>query len=196
MLESLVVLTGLAGQRARRSAWLLPEVTLSEERLSEIYQQFAPMIFRRSLALLADREEALDAVQDIFVKLHHDLPTFRGESALLSWIFRITTNHCLNQLRARKTRQRAHQQLERQDLRRVDSSAGAVERRDLIRHLLGRFSPRKVQIVLHRYYDEMTQDEVAALMGISDRAVRKSLKAVRDQVAAMDASLETLQEAR
>ncbi len=170
------------------------EVTLSEDRLSEIYRLYGPVVYRRSLALLADREEALDAVQDIFLKLHHELPMFRGEAAILSWIYRITTNHCLNHLRARQTRRKVHTRLVREAPRQADSAAAAIERRDLITHLLGQFSHRKVQILVHHYYDEMTQGEVAELLGISDRAVRKSLKKVRDQVAGMDLFPERMQE--
>lgn len=177
--------------------WMHREAPLSEEDLAGIYRKFSPVVYRRSLAILADPEEALDALQDIFIILHRNLPSFRGESTLLTWIYRITTNHCLNRLRSGKTHHRTMEQISQgpdQREKEGEDTALMIERRDLIWHLLSHFDDRKVQIVFHCYYDEMTQVEVAGLLGISERAVRKALKKVKEQVASLDISLSTMQE--
>jgi RNA polymerase sigma-70 factor, ECF subfamily len=143
------------------------------------------VIYRRALALLGDDEQALDAVQDLFVKLQRAIGSYRGEASLLTWIYRVTTNHCLNQLRARRTESRALRVLTDRggDGRGVTPSAAKqVERRDLLRHLLGRFDARKVQILVHLHYDGMTQAEIAEVMGISERAVRKAVQRVSDRL--------------
>ena len=149
--------------------------------LEGLYRRYAPIIFRRCLFLLANEEEALDAVQDIFLKLQRKIDGFRGESGVNTWIFRVTTNHCLSVLRSMK-RQReflGHVRHESSETNGQDIEERLL-RREMLTLLIGNSSKRKVQIFVHMYFDEMTQAEIAALMGISERAVRKSLKSLKD----------------
>jgi RNA polymerase sigma factor (sigma-70 family) len=71
--------------------------------------------------------------------------------------------------------------------------AADLERKRLLAELLERFDERRVQIVLHFYYDEMTQAEISQLLGITERAVRKALKSflerAGEQLAAMEGAL-------
>ena len=170
------------------------ESPLPEDRIEELYRQHAPVIHRRCLALLGDVEEARDATHDIFVTLLGKLDSFRGQSSPATWIYRIATNHCLNRLRGRKVRRQALARMIREELptRTVAPAAVAVERRDLLCHLLGQFDARKVQIVVHAHYDEMTQREIGELMGVSERAVRKTLAKVVRHVRAEGAALDAL----
>jgi RNA polymerase sigma-70 factor (ECF subfamily) len=63
-------------------------------------------VFDFCLRMLADREEASDCVQEIFVSVHRNLDRFRMDSKLSTWIFRISHNHCLNRLKYLKRRGR------------------------------------------------------------------------------------------
>ena len=74
--------------------------------------------------------------QDIFLKLQRDLDSFRGEATLLRWIYRVTTNHCLNVIRNRRTESRALHLLAGQGELACPGDVRLVEHRDLLRHLL------------------------------------------------------------
>ncbi len=167
------------------------------EQLAEHYRQYAPVIHRRCRALLGDPEEALDATQDVFITVARKLETFRGESDPLTWIYRIATNHCLNLLRSRKVRRNALARMAREQgpAAGVDvSSARQVERRELLGHLLDQFDARRVQMLLHRHHDGMTQVEIAEVMGVSERTVRKTLKEMEAALAERNRSLSALKE--
>jgi len=104
---------------------------LQEFNMDELYQSFAPVIFRRSLQILADEEEALDAVQDVFMKLQEKLNTFLDASSLMTWVYRLTTNHCLNLLRSKTTRRKAMSILMQENgTRNVYDPTSSIERRD------------------------------------------------------------------
>ena len=164
---------------------------MTDERLADAYVKYAPLVYRRSLAILADPDEALDAVQDVFLRLNDRMESFRGESTLVTWLYRVATNHCLNRLRARKTRWKAAQTLRQEsEASGQDPLDRRIERRDLLARLLEQFDTRKVQMVFYRYFDEMTQVEIARVMGISERAVRKALRKVIDEAARQAASWE------
>ena len=53
--------------------------------------------------MLSDREDALDASQEVFLSAWRNLAAFRGESALSTWLLRIAANRCLNRIRQRKS---------------------------------------------------------------------------------------------
>jgi RNA polymerase sigma-70 factor (ECF subfamily) len=65
---------------------------------------FSSRVFAVAFRMLHDRAEAEDLSQEVFVALYHALPTFRGESRLSTWIYRITRNRCLNRMKFLKRR--------------------------------------------------------------------------------------------
>lgn len=65
---------------------------------------FAGRVFAVAMRMLNDRGEAEDLAQEVFVTLHRALPTFRHESKVSTWIYRITKNRCLNRIKFLKRR--------------------------------------------------------------------------------------------
>jgi RNA polymerase sigma-70 factor (ECF subfamily) len=65
---------------------------------------YSDRVFGVAFRILGDRAEAEDLAQEVFVTLHHSLGSFRGESRLSTWIYRITRNRCLNRIKFLKRR--------------------------------------------------------------------------------------------
>ena len=80
--------------------------TITIDDFEHLYEQFGPMVLRRCRALLKDEEKALDAMQDVFVKVLEVGSAFRGESSPWTWLYRITTTRALDLLRSRKSKKR------------------------------------------------------------------------------------------
>lgn len=76
----------------------------------EIYKAFQPKIFRY-LARLAGEHEAKDLTQEVFMKVSTALKTFRGESQISTWIYRIATNAAFDRLRYISLQQRGQMKL-------------------------------------------------------------------------------------
>lgn len=67
-----------------------------------MYSKFGPAIFSRCKRLLKDVTQAEDATQDVFMKILKHIDSAPADEAVLPWIHRITTNHCLNVIRDAK----------------------------------------------------------------------------------------------
>lgn len=153
------------------------------ELLTGLYEQYGPIVYRRALALLSDRDEAKDAMQEVFVRVVEQHETFRGEAPVLHWIYRITTNQCLNRLR----QQRAHPVVsDPEAVDRLASGAGPdLADRAVVVDLLRSADPLTQQIAVHYYLDEMSMEEVAQHVGRSRKTVGKKLERFRKRARAV-----------
>ena len=64
------------------------------------------MVYNLALQYVQDAEDAEEIAQDVFVAVYHMMDSFRGESSLATWIYRITINKSLDCLKARKRKKR------------------------------------------------------------------------------------------
>ncbi|WP_030676871.1 RNA polymerase sigma factor SigM [Streptomyces sp. NRRL B-1347] len=110
-----------------------------KDAFGELVRRHRDRLWAVALRTLGDREEAADAVQDALVSAYRAAHTFRGQSAVTTWLHRITVNACLD--RARKAASRKTSPVD--DAERLDqllepheSAAAPVERGDLHRELL------------------------------------------------------------
>jgi RNA polymerase sigma-70 factor (ECF subfamily) len=139
------------------------------------------MVLRRCRRLLRDEDEALDAMQDVFVQLlrHRERLAERYPSSLL---YRIATNLCLNRIRSRR---RAPNLPGDETLERIAQRAD-LDAPLLLDRLFGRHpESTRVMAVMH-YLDGMTLDEVARDCHLSVSGVRKRLRGLRGTLRAME----------
>ncbi|MFB6826671.1 RNA polymerase sigma factor SigM [Streptomyces virginiae] len=113
------------------------------EAFGEIVRRHRDRLWAVALRTLGDREEAADAVQDALVSAYRAAHTFRGDSAVTTWLHRITVNACLD--RARKAASRRTSPIDDTDrLERLlephESAEAPAERQDLHRQLLAALS--------------------------------------------------------
>lgn len=69
---------------------------------NELVAQYQNKIINIAYGMLSDREDALDASQEVFIKVYKSIGTFSGGSALSTWIYRIAANVCKDYLRKRQ----------------------------------------------------------------------------------------------
>lgn len=144
--------------------------------LRELYVKYGGAVFGRCLYLLKDRTKAEDAMQDVFARAFKHHEGFRREASPLTWLMKIATHHCLNEIRSEKAGWR--KLFERQEKARPEGDGGhqVMELRELIRKLLSRFDAETQAAVVHYHVDEMTLEEVAKLLGRSVPTIRKRLE--------------------
>ncbi|MEV8073672.1 RNA polymerase sigma factor SigM [Streptomyces pseudogriseolus] len=109
------------------------------DAFGEIVRRHRDRLWAVALRTLGDREEAADAVQDALVSAYRAAHTFRGQSAVTTWLHRITVNACLDRARKAASRKTAPvddtERLE-QLLEPHESASAPAERNDLHRQLI------------------------------------------------------------
>lgn len=156
--------------------------------VEQSYTRYGPMVLRRCRRLLRDEQEALDAMQEVFVRL----VTYRESldaHAPSSLLYRMATHVCLNRLR---TRRRRPEDADEALLMRIVDCTSDAESRSVARNLLARLFGREPEstgtiAVLH-LLDGMTLEEVAAEVGLSVSGVRKRLRGLRTRLETLAAS--------
>lgn len=68
--------------------------------LEELIRFLTPTIYKVAFSMLGNEHDASDAVQETFIKILKALPGFRGDASLTTWVYRITSNTCLDMLRS------------------------------------------------------------------------------------------------
>jgi RNA polymerase sigma factor (sigma-70 family) len=183
----------IAGGRSAGSADPAGTSDVRAGDLRELYTRYGGSVYGRCFYLLKERSRAEDAMQDVFAKALGSTregsgarAAFRGESSPLTWLLTIATNHCLNLIRAERAPWR--RRFEEEEVGRAERAAldgGGVaaggprlfENREAVRKLLARTDLETQAAAIHYYVDEMTLEEVSAVLKRSIPTIRKRLEA-------------------
>jgi RNA polymerase sigma-70 factor (ECF subfamily) len=127
--------------------------------------------------ILLDHEDANDIVQDTYVKVWKNLDSFRGDSSLFSWIYRIATNESLNFLRKMKKKSTVPiDKVEFLLVNKLDNNSlmtGDEIERKLQRSLLE--LPEKQRLVFNmRYFEDLKYQEISDILGTSVGGLKAS----------------------
>jgi RNA polymerase sigma-70 factor (ECF subfamily) len=144
--------------------------------LRELYEKYGASVFGRCAYVLRDRSKAEDAMQDVFAKALTHYASFRAEASPLTWLFKIATHHCLNLLRAERAGWHARFEREARAFSETGGGPQVLEMRDLVAKMLALVDQETQAVAIHYHVDEMTLEEVAALLGRSVPTVRKRLQ--------------------
>ncbi len=156
---------------------------LDRKEVQELYERYWFQVRRRCLRILADEDRASDVAQEVFVKLLTRGDDFRREAEWMTWLYRVATNLCLNRLRNTQRRGDAWLKEVRKASCQLDSGPERLLlQRELIVALLDEFDKKTQQIVVYYFLDEMHQEEIGQLMGISRVSVNKRLQKFRVRV--------------
>lgn len=141
--------------------------------LQELYRSHGPAVLRRARQLLGDDAEAREVLHDVFTSLLEDPEQFSGHSSAMTFLYRMTTNSALGRLR--QARNRARLLAEHHEERRAATSPGPDTLVELRAWVLS-LPEELARVAIYYHMDEMTQDELAAVLGCSRQWVGKLLR--------------------
>jgi RNA polymerase sigma-70 factor (ECF subfamily) len=159
---------------------------MDERELTQVHRQYRQQVLRRCRRILRDEQAAEDVTQIVFIKLWRYGASFRLAESKLGWLYRVAERCCFDELR--RLSPHADGASATDELAPAHAT-DSVEDRDLARTLLGRFDDRVKQVVVMRYCEEMSHEEIAEESNWSRQTVFKKLVLVRQRAGALRASL-------
>jgi RNA polymerase sigma-70 factor (ECF subfamily) len=152
----------------------------------ELYQQHAPRLYNLAYRMAGGANDADDLLQEIFLLAYRKMGSFRGESSLGTWLYRLAMNHCLDVLRSRQARM-GHQTDSLDEDGAAEPTAapalGAVSRIDLDR-AIGRLPHACRAAFLLHDVEGFGHHEVGAILGISEGTSKSQVHKARLRIRA------------
>jgi len=90
------------GDRAREADLIARAVAGDGDAFAELAEPYEQKVYNLAYRMSRDREDAFDLAQEVFLKVYRALPRFRGNSSFSTWLYRITSNTCLDLARKHK----------------------------------------------------------------------------------------------
>ncbi len=150
----------------------------SDLAFDRLMRRYRRLVYRVAYGFTGDPDDALDVVQETFLKVHTRLSSFRGEGTVRNWIVRIASNEAMNWKRS--SLRAAASELDDSSEPAVDphserDPAGrAIEGRVLTRSLAA-LGPRHRLAIVLRYFGERSTREIAAALECSEGTARNVL---------------------
>jgi RNA polymerase sigma-70 factor (ECF subfamily) len=165
--------------------------TIAFEQLVIQYQN---KIYALSYRYMGNEEDAYDMTQEAFLKAYRSLRTFKGDSSFGTWMYRVATNVCLDELRRRKRRiislsldeplatndgDELEKEIPDKSLT-PDIIYEQKEFSDYIQNLLNEMKPEHKSVIILRDIMELSYEEIAGVLNCSLGTVKSRLSRARN----------------
>ena len=183
-------------------ARLVARLRLRDEAAFNLFvRRYQQRVFSLVLRMLGNKADAEDLAQEVFVTVFKSIDSFRGDSRLGTWLYRVTVNHCKNRMKylARRAT-RAHDTID--DARegavsdggvlggrpaRPDEAAEGSQMERAIQQALTRIEPEHRELIVLRDLEGLAYEEIVLITGLPDGTVKSRLHRAR---AALRAAIE------
>lgn len=160
-----------------------------QDAFEQLVRAYDQSVLRLAMNLLRSPDDARDVYQEAFLRVYRNLNNFRFDCSFHTWLYRIVTNLCLDQMRKRKTRREESStlttpegSLDRMDSvveERVDGDpqrhllAGQLRRR--IKEVLAELTPRERMVFELRHYEGLRLRRIGEILGTTEEAAKNCL---------------------
>jgi RNA polymerase sigma-70 factor, ECF subfamily len=141
----------------------------------ELMIRYERQIYRVCYRFTENRDDAMDLAQEVFIKAFEHLGSFRRESSLKTWLYRIAMNHCINHVKKHS--------YEFVEVSETIGSVGATvqsqiedrEQREQFRRLVKQLPPKQKAILELRINEQLSYEEIAKISGRSVSTIKASV---------------------
>jgi RNA polymerase sigma factor (sigma-70 family) len=146
---------------------------------SELYRRYGRKVFGKCYTMLSDEGLARDATQDIFIKVMLNLARFGEQSSFSTWVYSITYNYCIDQIRKKKkgvliflddvSRVKDEEDVE------VPDSVLLEMKQEQLTAVLNALPPGDRAILMMKYSEDLSIKEIAEILGKSESAIKMQI---------------------
>lgn len=144
----------------------------------EIYKTYYERIYRLCMGYVNDYALAQDLVQETFIIVWKQLPKFRNESSIGTWIFRIASNHCLRQIEKEKRLPKTELPIQLKEEETPESIEPQIK---LLYEFISEL-PEMDRIIISLELEDIKQAEIAKIVGLSEGNIRVKIHRIKEKL--------------
>ena len=152
----------------------------AERPLNELFRRHQTKVASWCYHITGDVNSAADLAQEIFIKAFQALPSFRRGSKFTTWLYSISRNHCLDELRSRRKRNQElsdslPDEIEDWGMAGADSVMEQREAAELLRQLIREsLDETETKVMTLHYVNELPLDAVSRMLGLTNASGAKA----------------------
>jgi len=139
------------------------------EELEGIYNRYSGFAYNVALRMLGNTMDAEDVLQDVFIKLQHKLSTFKGDSSIKTFLYRMVINQSIDHIRRRGSQTSRAERSTRESHQSVNDSSLLLD------SLLEKIPAEQRAAILLYEICGFSQKEVASILNISQGTVKSRI---------------------
>ncbi len=151
---------------------------------SYIVDKYKSIVFSIALKVLKNREDAEEMAQESFIKAYKSLHTFKGSAKFSTWLYRITYNTCISEVRKRKIHFTSTEDIQiRDEAQEMDLDGIPEENRaKAIKDAMSQLPEDEYTLVLLYYFEEQSVEEISRVTGLSESNTKVKLFRARKKL--------------
>lgn len=176
-------------------------VARDEAAFNELVVTYERRVFALVFRMLGRRDEAEDLAQEVFVQVFKAIETFRGDSKLSTWIYRIAVNLCKNRSKYLSRRHAGEQDdldamadraplsaakgVSVGDISRPDELVEGMQLEVVVKRAIAALEPDFREVLVLRDVEDLTYEEIAEVTGLAVGTVKSRIHRARAQLKAL-----------
>lgn len=154
----------------------------------QLVDQYKDLVFTLALRMLKHREEAEEVAQDVFIKVYKSLDRFKGDSKFSTWIYRVTYNTCLDNIKKNKKHLNnvPIDEFTYNKLETIDNALEEMikaEKSALIKNCINILPSDDAYLLTLYYFEELSLEELTEIIDASANTLKVKLFRARKKLA-------------
>jgi RNA polymerase sigma-70 factor (ECF subfamily) len=166
-----------------------------EKAFEELVRRYQRQVANIIYLTLGNRDEIEDLTQEVFIRVYKSLARFEHDASVYSWIYRITVNLCIDEIRRKKIKRtlslqwftdyKLEQERKFKEKTTPADNVLSEERRQMVREALLKLSPLHRTVIVLREYEDLSYEDIAKTLNISTQAVKSRIFRAREELRKM-----------
>lgn len=158
------------------------------QAFSILVDRYKDLVYTLAVRMIKNREEAEEVAQDTFIKVFKSLDRFKGDSKFSTWIYRVTYNTCLDNIKKNKKHLNdvAIDEFTFNKLDTIDNALDHLmkqERSQLVKQCIEKLPEDSSALITLFYFEEMSLEEISKIINVETNTVKVKLYRARKKLA-------------
>ena len=173
--------------------WLKKAANGDTAAFEQLVLKYQTQVYNLCFRILGNAEDAADITQEAFLKAWRNLGSFHGEASFSTWLYRLASNACMDQLRSMRRRPVGSLTVtddegEEQTMDVPDSAPSpeesliSKEERSLLQEAMSALDPQERQILTLRVVNDLSYTEISEVLDLKEGTVKSRLARARDHL--------------